>query len=532
MGSRSRLLVLLGGSLVVLIVLGGVLQAIRTLLWDLSYFLPGWLLAPVLLLGLGLVLAVGVQVGWPTWKRLQQRRELKRRQSSASLEAPRDRRDAAHMSLTNIDRLLERLDDDISRSKLQQDKERFEAELKRGDLVIVVFGTGSSGKTSLIRALLNEVVGDVGAAMGSTRTNNTYRLRLKGLDRGIQLVDTPGILEADHDGHAREDLARRQAARADLMVVVVDGDLRASEAAVMETLLQLGKRMLLVLNKGDLRGVDERQRLLEILRQRCGGQIAAADVIPCSASPQTIPRPGRTPLQPRPDLQTLVQRLAAVLHADGEELIADNILLQCRQLDDRGRALLSQQRIREAKRCVDRYTWIGAGVVAATPLPGVDLLGTAAVNAQMVVEIASIHGIELGKDQAKTLAVSVGRTLATLGAIKGAMAVISAGLHLSLPTLLAGRALQGITAGWLTRVAGASFIRYFQQDQSWGDGGIQAVVQEQFELNRREASLRRFLEMAVRQVVEPLRRDRSRQLPPRPTPREAGAASDHGHPEL
>ena len=344
-------------------------------------------------------------------------------------------------------------------------------------------------------------------------------------------MDTPGILEADIDGTKREEMARRQAAKADLMVVVVDGDLRASEAAVMETLLALGKRMLLVLNKCDLRGVDEQQRLLDILRLRCKGQIADADVVACSASPQTIPRPGRAPLQPRPDVQALVHRLAAVLHADGEELIADNILLQCRQLDDRGRALLRRQRISTSKRCVDRYTWIGAGVVAATPLPGVDLLGTAAVNAQMVMEIAGIHGVDLGKDQAKTLAVSVGRTLATLGAIKGAISVISAGLHLSLPTLLAGRAIQGVTAGWLTRVAGASFIRYFQQGQSWGDGGIQAVVQEQFELNRREASLKQFLEMAVRQVVEPLRRDRSRQLPPRPAPREAEAASDLGHPE-
>ena len=528
---RTRLLLILAGSLVGLIILGGVLQAIRTLLWDLSYFLPSWLLAPVLLLGLGLIVAVGLQLGWPTWKRLQERRRSTQRLKNNDLQAPRDRRDAAQISLTNIDHLLERLDDDICRARLQEDRERFEAELERGDLLIVVFGTGSSGKTSLIRALLNEVVGEVGAAMGSTRTSTTYRLRLRGLDRGLQLIDTPGILEADDDGIKREEMARRQAAKADLMVVVVDGDLRASEAAVMDTLLDLGKRMLLVLNKCDLRGVDEQQRLLEILRQRCKGQIADGDVMACSAAPQTIPRPGRTPLQPRPDVQSLVQRLAAVLHADGEELIADNILLQCQQLDDRGRALLRRQRISASKRCVDRYTWIGAGVVAATPLPGVDLLGTAAVNAQMVMEIAGIHGVDLGKEQAKTLAVSVGRTLATLGAIKGAMSVVSAGLHLSLPTLLAGRAIQGVTAGWLTRVAGASFIRYFQQDQSWGDGGIQAVVQEQFELNRREASLKQFLEMAVRQVVEPLRRNRSRQLPPRPAPREAGAASDRGRRE-
>ena len=257
-----------------------------------------------------------------------------------------------------------------------------------------------------------------------------------------------------------------------------------------------------------------------MLRSRCRGLIADADVIPCSAAPQSIPRSGKAPLQPRPDVQALVQRQAAVLHSEGEELIADNILLQCRQLDDRGRALLRRQRIRESKRVT--VTWIGAGVVAANPLPGVDLLGTAAVNAQMVMEIAGIHGVDLSKDQAKTLAMSVGRTLATLGAIKGALSVISAALHLSLPTLLAGRAIQGITAGWLTRVAGASFISYFQQDQTWGDGGVQAVVQEQFELNRRDASLRTFLEMAMYQVVEPLCRNRSRQLPPRPGPRGRG----------
>ena len=35
-----------------------------------------------------------------------------------------------------------------------------------GDLVVVVFGTGSSGKTSLIRALLRDIVGEVGAGEG------------------------------------------------------------------------------------------------------------------------------------------------------------------------------------------------------------------------------------------------------------------------------------------------------------------------------------------------------------------------------
>ncbi len=165
--------------------------------------------------------------------------------------------------------MLERVRDAVAREALRQERDRVEAELARGDLVLVVFGSGSAGKTSLIRALLQQVVGEVGAAMGSTTTCHTYRLRLKGLQRGLQLVDTPGILESGRDGQEREREARAQAARADLLVLVVDGDLRAAEFQVFEALASLGKRLVLVLNKCDLRGEEEERRLLALLRQRC-----------------------------------------------------------------------------------------------------------------------------------------------------------------------------------------------------------------------------------------------------------------------
>jgi uncharacterized protein (DUF697 family) len=147
----------------------------------------------------------------------------------------------------------------------------------------------------------------------------------------------------------------------------------------------------------------------------------------------------------------------------------------------------------------------------------VDLLGAAAVNAQMVVEIGRIYGVSLSRQSAQDLAVSVGRTLASLGVIKGGLSVISAALSLNLPALLVSRAVQAVGAGWLTRVAGLSFITYFQQDQDWGDGGIQDVVQRQYDLNRRESALKEFLAAALSRVVEPLQRQQKQgQLPPRP----------------
>jgi small GTP-binding protein len=297
MKGRTRLLLGLACALLAMVIVGVVLQAVRTLLWDLSYFLPPWLLTPILLLGLVLIATAVVQVGLPWWR---QRQTTAQRRPTQPLQAPTNRRDAADQSLSNIDRLIERLESDIARESLQAERDRVNEELQRGDLVVVVFGTGSSGKTSLIRALLQKMVGDVGAPMGLTKETRSYRLRLKGLSRGLQLVDTPGILEAGDDGLSREDQARRRAIRADLLLVVVDGDLRASELAVVRSIADLGKRLLLVLNKRDLRGVDEEKQLLQVLRSRCTGLLSNADVLACSAAPQSIPQPGRRPYNPSP----------------------------------------------------------------------------------------------------------------------------------------------------------------------------------------------------------------------------------------
>ena len=531
----KRLWLWIALALMLLVVAAVVLQAFNQLLWQLSYWLPGWLIGPLVLLVLAAIGLALAQVGLPWLQALRQGKGTgpgRRGEAPMNLERPASRREAAERNLDAIDRTLERVRDAVEREALQQERIRMQNELERGDLRIVVFGGGSVGKTSLIRALLQELVGSVGAPMGSTTSSSSdrYRLRLRGLERAVILEDTPGILESGEEGLRREELARRQASRADLLLLVVDGDLRASELAVFDTLASLGKRLLLVLNKCDLRGEREEERLLELLRQRCGKRIRAEDVIPASAAPQSVPMPGGRPLQPEPEVEPLLRRIAAVLHADGEELIADNLLLQCRQLGEASRQLLDQQRRRDAEGLVDRYMWIGAGVLAVTPLPGLDLLGTAAVQAQMVIEIGRLYGVILSRSHAQDLALTVGRSLAGLGLVKGGVALLGSALSLNLPALLMSRALQAVSAAWLTRLAGRSFIVYFQQGQDWGDGGLPEVLQREYDLNRREGVLKRFLEAAYRQVVEPLKQQALR-LPPRPDERSVPLRSRAAEPQ-
>ncbi|MCP9912321.1 50S ribosome-binding GTPase, partial [Cyanobium sp. BA20m-14] len=290
MKTRTRLWLLAGLALVALIAVGLVLQGINTLYLQLSWYLPYWIVQPVFLLIFAAGALLLVQVAWPWLRSAWEARS--RPAAGVKRPAPTNRRQAAAQNLAGIDQTLERVRDAVERETLQQERKRMAAELERGDLVIVLFGVGSAGKTSLIRALLQELVGKVGAAMGSTVQSQRYRLRLKGLQRGVWLVDTPGILEAGAAGLERELLAREQASKADLLLLVVDGDLRAAELEVFDALASLGKRLMLVLNKCDLRGEQEEARLLQLLRQRSRGRVAAEDVVAASAAPQSVPMPG------------------------------------------------------------------------------------------------------------------------------------------------------------------------------------------------------------------------------------------------
>ena len=412
--------------------------------------------------------------------------------------------EAASENLKAIRQQVDRIQDEVARQALLLRAREIEASMARGSIRIVVFGTGSAGKTSAVNALVGRMAGQVGAPMGTTEVGATYTLKLKGIDRELAITDTPGILEAGVAGTYREELARQLAASADLILFVLDGDLRKSEYEPLRNLAEIGKRSIVVFNKVDLYPDSDKDAILDRLRERVKGLVAAMDVVAISANPQKVVLEDSTIFQPDADIMPLIRRVAAILRAEGEDLIADNILLQSQHLGDQARKLIDAPRRRQADKVVERFQWIGAGVIAVTPLPVVDLLATAAVNAQMVVEISKIYGCELNIDRAKELAFSLAKTLASLGIVEGVIQVVSRALQLSVAGFVLGKAIQAVSAAYLTRIAGKSFIEYFRHDQDWGDGGIAEVVQRQFQLNRKDEFVKAFVKDAIARVVEPL----------------------------
>ena len=496
-----RLLLLILSISVVLVLMIWLVSALYQLYIQIAFTAP--ILANLLLLLLmGLIVAlVGVviyyfQGGF--------KRKGKKKKSKHSPRAPEEKNEAAQANLQAVKKQVEQIQDEVAQQALLEKSQALEANFSRQAFQVTVFGTVSAGKTSLVNALMGRVVGEVSAPMGTTQAGETYSLALPDIDQEIFVTDTPGILEAGVLGSDRETLARELATEADLLLFVVDNDLRQSEYDPLSVLAGIGKRSLLIFNKTDLYTDQDQDAILEKLRSRTATYISAQDVISVAANPAPFHTDSGDTVQPEPDIMPLIKRLAAVLRAEGADLIADNILLQSQRLGEEARRLIDSQRRRQADKVIERYQWVGAGVIAVTPLPVVDMLGTAAVNAQMVVEIGKIYGCEINLDRGRELALSLGRTLVSLGVVKGVMQMVSTALQMTVATYVVGKAVQGVSAAYLTRIAGKSFIEYFRQDQDWGDGGMTEVVKRQFQLNRRDEFLKSFLGEAMEKVVQPL----------------------------
>jgi hypothetical protein len=417
------------------------------------------------------------------------------------LQAPRHAEEAATINLLAVQRQVDQIQDQVARQALQQKALNLRSDLNTRALTIAVFGVGSAGKTALINGLLGQSVGEVGAAMGTTQVQHAYAWTIPNSPRNIQIIDTPGIAEVGIAGTEREAEARKTAAKADLVIFVLDDDLRQAEYTVLKTLMDIGKRVLVVLNKADRYVEADLESLLDRLRSRVAPPLNPDDVIAVAALPQPLPQVGGGWLQMQPNLSPLQARLADLLRQEGETLIADNLLLQTQQLGETARQMIDNQRQIQAETIIDRYQWLGAGAIAVTPLPGLDFLATAAINAQMVVELSQIYGCEVSLEEGKALALSVAKTLTGLGLVKGTVDLLALGLQTNLATVIAGRALKGASGAYLTRIAGKSFVEYFRHNQSWGDDGMGAVVEQQFRLNQRDAVMRAFIKEAIARIT-------------------------------
>jgi small GTP-binding protein len=425
------------------------------------------------------------------WKRLREGLPEWLSKDSAEKAETEQPADEAHLELAR-ESLRELLDDERIppevRESLSDDYQQVEGmldKLEHGHVHISVFGRVSVGKSALVNALLGQQRFATSPLHGETRTIQSGQWE-EFRDGNVFLIDTPGINEVD--GDAREQLAREVAGRADLVLFVVDGDLTESELSALRSIGETSRPLILVLNKVDRYGNDDRERLLEALQRHTESLIGVDNIVPAAASPapQWVIRVDdngnetEEQRQPPPDIAALKARLWQVLEQEGNTLVALNASLFAGQLSDQvaARVLIARRTLGER---VVRTWCVAKGVaVALNPVPVADLVAAAVVDVSMVVHLSRAYGLPLSRAEAGGLIKTIGAQMLLLMGTVWAVHLIASALKLGtggLSAIVTG-GTQGAVAYYSTYVVGRAAEQYLANGKSWGEAGPKLAVRE------------------------------------------------------
>lgn len=386
------------------------------------------------------------------------------------------------------------------REALAHDYEAVEAmldKLQHGHLHIAAFGRVSTGKSSLLNALIGEEKFTVSPLHGETRKAAMQEWS-EVQAGGVFLIDTPGLDEAG--GEDRELLAKEVANRSDLVIFVLDSDITDSELQSLQTLLSQGRPVVVALNKSDLYTQDELDALLQSVRSKTAGKVQPGDVQAVAAQPRAqqvvaLDKQGNETVSMRarsPDVAQLKLRLWDIFEAEGKTLAALNASLFASDLSDQvGKRILSARR-EIGDKLVRTYCVAKGVAVAFNPVPIADLFAAAFIDVGMVMHLSRVYDLPLSRKEAGSL---VGVIVAEAAALMGtvwALHFVSSALKVGtagLSTVVTAGA-QGAIAYYSTYVVGQITAKYLSMGKSWGEGGPKHVVQHILDNLDRDTVLR------------------------------------------
>ncbi len=356
------------------------------------------------------------------------------------------------------------------------------SELDREEIKLTVTGGKSVGKTTLIEIL---------------RQQNLP---------SVECVETlPLFIQGNFDTAVLED-----AVKSDLVLFLTNGDLTETQFQSLEQLQAENQPLMLVYNKQDQYLPDQRASVLLSLKQRIGENVVAT-----AASPQPIKI--RKHLednsvqewmeQPAPDIDNLIQQLDKIL-TQRQQLVWATTMRKAKLLKTETKSLLNGVRKLRATPIIEQYQWISAAAAFANPVPALDILATVAINAQMVIDLSRVYQQKFSLEQAKTLAGEMGSLMLKLGLVELSTKTITVILKSNALTFVAGGVVQGVSAAYLTRIAGLALIEYFQQQELCTLSGSEfnlekfgQSLQQVFAQNQQVVFLQSFVKQGVKRLL-------------------------------
>ncbi|WGZ92037.1 MAG: 50S ribosome-binding GTPase [Candidatus Thiocaldithrix dubininis] len=285
------------------------------------------------------------------------------------------------------------LKEDIA--ELKEELQELEERKQAGEVHIAFFGDVSTGKSSIIKAIIPQAGVEISLKGGSTREIHEYTWQTANGDK-LLLTDLPGRNEADG---FLDEMSRQEAIRAQIVVYVTDSDLTRSQYEDILELAEFGKPMVIAVNKADQYTNDERKQIVERIQSRFnvqnpptvvfiqgGGTEEVLRIFP-DGREETIQRPRKVIVKALADyLQTEIdqhlEQLTQLRDASVYHMVQDKL--------DNTRIEFRQQESEKIIRSSTIKAILGA---LASVTPGTDLVVQGVIGTRMVQDLCKLYGV-------------------------------------------------------------------------------------------------------------------------------------------
>jgi uncharacterized protein (DUF697 family)/GTP-binding protein EngB required for normal cell division len=360
-------------------------------------------------------------------------------------------------------------------------------ELDRREIQVAVTGGKSVGKSTVIQILKN-------VELSTT---------------SLQYTETAPLFAGVGKNSDAVTLSELQ--KSDFVLFLTNGDLTDSEFQVLQQLKAAKHSILLVFNKQDQYQVDERATVLQSLKQRMQGNVVATAASPLPVKVRKYGTDGSVQEwmeQPAADIQQLTQQFGEVLAQQGQQLVCTTTMRKVLLLKAEAKDYLNRVRCDRSTPIIEQNQWIAAAAAFANPIPALDILATAAINAQMVMDLGNIYQQKIFLEQGQQVAETMGSLMLKLGLVELSTRAVAGILKTNAVTFVAGGMVEGVSAAYLTRVAGLSLVEYFEQQEialETGNGlnleKLHQVLQTVFQQNQKLAVLEAFVKQGVKRLL-------------------------------
>jgi len=245
--------------------------------------------------------------------------------------------------------------------------------LKEKKLRIGAYGKSGVGKSSVLNSLLKKDVFKTDIINGSTTNIERKKWSLKHQSlKTIELIDSPGF---DFCDIKDPDKIFSQINSSELILFTVAGDINRNEMSQINSFINNGKKIILILNKIHIWNSHDLKNILNNIRLKLPQHINIPIILNSK--------------------NNIYNQITDLINRHGEILLTLNSL----QLADKLFLKIKEQRLkrrqREAQSIIGKFATIKASGVALNPLIFLDIAGGFALDTALVSELSKIYGLKL-----------------------------------------------------------------------------------------------------------------------------------------